>query len=309
MKKNYYRVMLGKKSVYASDCFDRGFIGLDNGYPFDLTGKLPGEWRTFNREFVPHFLELYPDKSKIAAGLASGVVWVVCKGILKGDIVLCPDGTGTYRIGEVTGDYTFVPDEPLLHQRQVHWLPVSIDRSDMPVDLKNSAGSIGTVCDLSHYRDVIEMLMGNAAVPKLFPTDEAVEDPAAFALEKHLEDFLVKNWIQTDLGKNYDIFEIEGQLVGQQYPTDTGPMDILAIRKDKKELLVVELKKGRASDAVVGQVLRYMGYAQQELAESNQTVRGVIIALDDDQRIRRALAVTPAIDFYRYQISFKLLKV
>lgn len=85
-------------------------------------------------------------------------------------------------------------------------------------------------------------------------------------------------------------------------------MSILAISKDKKRLLVVELKKGRASDAVVGQVLRYMGYVQEELAEDGQTVQGVIIALEDDQRIRRALAVVPNIVFYRYQISFKLLK-
>jgi restriction system protein len=70
----------------------------------------------------------------------------------------------------------------------------------------------------------------------------------------------------------------------------------------------VELKKGRASDAVVGQILRYMGFVQEELAEEEQSVRGVIIALDDDQRIRRALAVVPDIDFYRYQISFDLVK-
>lgn len=37
-------------------------------------------------------------------------------------------------------------------------------------------------------------------------------------------------------------------------------------------------------------------------------MRGVIIALEDDLRIRRALAVTPSIEFFRYQISFKLLK-
>lgn len=73
-------------------------------------------------------------------------------------------------------------------------------------------------------------------------------------------------------------------------------------------MLVVELKKGRASDVVVGQTLRYMGYVAQELAESGQTVRGIIIALEDDPRIRRALAMTPAIEFYRYQVNFKLIK-
>ena len=72
---------------------------------------------------------------------------------------------------------------------------------------------------------------------------------------------------------------------------------MLAIRKDKKELLVLELKKGRATDAVVGQVLRYMGYTVQELAEEGQIVKGAIIAFEDDQRLRRALAATPNIAF------------
>ena len=73
-------------------------------------------------------------------------------------------------------------------------------------------------------------------------------------------------------------------------------------------MLVVELKKGRASDAVVGQTLRYMSYVQEVLAENGQTVNGAIIALEDDQRIRRALAMVNNIQFYRYQISFKLVK-
>ncbi|CAB4903729.1 unannotated protein [freshwater metagenome] len=71
---------------------------------------------------------------------------------------------------------------------------------------------------------------------------------------------------------------------------------------------MIELKRGRASDSVVGQIQRYMGYVQEELAEPGQSVRGVIIALDDDKRIRRALAVAPNIEFYRYQIDFKLFK-
>jgi restriction system protein len=51
-----------------------------------------------------------------------------------------------------------------------------------------------------------------------------------------------------------------------------------------------------------------MGFVKVELAEPDQSVVGVIIALEDDIRIRRALAVVNGIDFYRYQISFKLLK-
>ena len=54
----------------------------------------------------------------------------------------------------------------------------------------------------------------------------------------------MQNWKSTELGKHYNIYEEDGEIVGQQYPSDTGPIDILAISsKDKKELLVVELKK------------------------------------------------------------------
>jgi restriction system protein len=174
--------------------------------------------------------------------------------------------------------------------------------------LRNSTGSVNTVTDISRYREELEKLIGGIPSPGTPVVDASVEDPTQFALEKHLEDFLVDNWAQTDLGKKYDIYQENGEPVGQQYPTDTGPLDILAISKDKKALLVVELKKGRASDAVVGQTLRYMGFVAEELAEDSQTVKGVIIALEDDQRIRRALAMSPNIEFYRYEVSFKLVR-
>ena len=174
--------------------------------------------------------------------------------------------------------------------------------------LRSATGSAGTVAEVSKYDTEIEALLGGAKPPSLIATDPEVEDASSFALEKHLEDFLVQNWSRTELGKGYDIYEEEGEIVGQQYLTDTGPLDILALSKDKKSLLVVELKKGRASDAVVGQVLRYMGFVQEALAETGQEVRGVIIAATDDPRIRRALSMTKNVEFYRFEVSFKLVK-
>jgi restriction system protein len=307
--RSYYRVMLGKKSIHAEKCFAENFIGIDDDTG-DLSGQLFDDWRSFNKKFIPIFLEAHPEKTKIAAGLACGMMWTVCKGIRTGDIVLCPDGGGRYRVGEVCGEYMYQPGGVLPHRRPVHWLSQTIERAAMSEGLRNSTGSVGTVCNLSRtgYSDEIEKLIGGVTAPKLISTDESVEDPSAFAMERHLEDFLVQNWKQTDLGKSYDIYQEDGEMVGQQYPTDTGPIDILAISKDKKELLVVELKKGRASDLVVGQTQRYMGYVLEELAEENQTVKGVIIALEDDLKIRRALLVARSISFYRYQISFKLVK-
>ena len=301
--------MLGPKSVHAEACFAGGFVGTDFGIHQDLTGRLSDEWRAFNKEFIPIYLEKWPNKTKIAAGLACGAIWTVSKGMAQGDVLLCPDGTGQNRVGEIAGGYTYAPGEILPHRRPVRWLDRTISRSDMSEGLRNSCGSIGTVSSISKHAEEIEQLLQGVAAPRIVSTDQTVEDPAAFALEKHLEDFLVQNWNGTELSRDFEIYEEDGERVGQQFPTDTGPIDILAISRDRKTLLVFELKKGRASDVVVGQLLRYMGFVQDELAEPEQTVRGVVIALEDDQRLRRALAMVPAIDFYRYEVSFKLVKV
>lgn len=306
--KSYYRIMLGGKSKHAETCFQGRFIGADYGIDEDLTGKLPENWREFNQAFIPIYLAKNPDKSKIAAGLACGMLHTVAKGIKIGDIVLCPNGSGSYWVGEVVSDYSYHPGDILPHRRQVQWYSKSIDRSEMSQELQNSTGSIGTVSNITKHFQEIEKLLADIPLPPKHIMDETVEDPTVFALEKHLEDFLVHNWPHTLLGKKYDIYEEEGEPIGRQYPSDTGHIDILAVSKDKKEILVVELKRGRASDVVVGQIQRYMGYVLEELTEPNQTVRGVIIALEDDLRLRRALKVASNIDFYRYQVSFKLFK-
>jgi restriction system protein len=306
--KEFYRVMLGRGSMHAQECREQGYIGAGFDVNEDLTNSLPEDWREFNKQFIPKYLEANPRKSRIAAGLSCGFLWTICKKIQIGDIVLSPDGKGRYIVGEVQSNYRYVPGAKQPHQRQVHWFDEMIDRSGMSEALKRSTGSIGTVSQISKYREELDgLIKGEAPKPVLISTDETVEDPTVFALEKHLEDFLIANWPQTPLGKEYDIYQEEDNF-GQQFPTDTGSIDILAISKDKQEVLVVELKKGRASDSVVGQIQRYMGYIAEEIAEEHQRVKGVIIALEDDLRIKRALKVAPNIDFYRYEVVFDLIK-
>ena len=300
--------MVGKGSKFYNQCYKDGFIGVDYEVYVDLKNELTDDWKEFNHFFIPKFMEILPEKSKIAAGLAGGATHTVCKGIKQGDIVLVPDGNGNYSVCEVTGPYEYHHGEILPHRRPVVWHKFIIPRDEMSESLRHSTGSAGTVSDISGYADEIEAFLGGGEQIKLISTDETIEDPSYFAMEKHLEEFLIANWTRTPLGKDYEIFCEEGEKVGQQYPTDTGNIDILAVSKDKNLLLVVELKKGRASDAVVGQILRYMGYVQDELAIPGQAVKGVIIAMEDDQRLKRALSMMPSIEFYRYEVSFKLQK-
>ena len=308
--RNFFQLRLGKGGAHVEECLTDGFVGVGWFGDTDLSNMLVAspDWRLFNKQMVPIYLKDHPAAAKVTAGLACGSTFTVCKGMLRGDIVLCPQGDNVYAVGEIASDYEYRKGGNLPHRRKVNWLNVKLNRTDFTTELRNATGHIGTVSNISRYSiELEERLAGKSAVT-LVSTDPTVEDPSIFALEKHLEDFLVANWRSTDLSKVYDIYEDSGEIVGQQYMTDTGPIDILAISKDRRELLVIELKKGRVSDVVVGQIQRYMGYAKDELCEEGQTVRGLIIGLADDNKLRRALSVTTNIDFYRYVVDFKLMK-
>lgn len=306
--RSYYQVRLGKSNIYAEECARDGYVGTGWFSDIDLTAPLnaAGDWRAYNKKMIPVYLETSPETKKIAAGLFCAFTYTVAKSILRGDIVLSPRGGNKYLVGEISGDYHYEAGSDTPHRRKIIWFKNNLEYDNFSLELKNSIGSIGTVTNLSKYGIELENLIAGNPITKVTVNDEDVEDPSVFALEEHLEDFLIANWGSTELSKRYDIFEVDGQPEGKQYPTDTGPIDILAISKDKKEILVIELKRGRVSDRVVGQIQRYMGFVKEELAEEGQIVRGAIIGLDDGLALRRALSVTQGIDFYRYQVSFKL---
>lgn len=52
-----------------------------------------------------------------------------------------------------------------------------------------------------------------------------------------------------------------------------------------------------------------MGYIFNNRTNSEQIVKGVIIATEEDAKLKDALVVASNIDFYRYELSFKLTKI
>jgi restriction system protein len=64
-----------------------------------------------------------------------------------------------------------------------------------------------------------------------------------------------------------------------------------------------------AADAVIGQIQRYMGFVREALLEPGQSVEGVIIAQEDDLRIRRTLFKARNIRFMKYRVEFHLESV
>ena len=125
-----------------------------------------------------------------------------------------------------------------------------------------------------------------------------------FYMEQQLEDFIIENWNETEFGKDYDLIYEEGDLKSQQYMTDIGRIDILAIDKKKGNYVVIELKRNQTSDDTVGQILRYMGWIQEKKGDEN--VKGIIVAGKFDEKLYYAQKRAKDIEIFTYEVNFSL---
>jgi hypothetical protein len=76
---------------------------------------------------------------------------------------------------------------------------------------------------------------------------------STFGLERYLHEFLVDNWQVTELGREWDLLEEDGEITGSYYDTEeVGEIDLLAKHRSENLWLVIELKRNQSSDDTVG---------------------------------------------------------
>ncbi|HLK14183.1 MAG TPA: endonuclease NucS domain-containing protein [Fimbriimonadaceae bacterium] len=134
--------------------------------------------------------------------------------------------------------------------------------------------------------DIPRAIVTYRKLPRALQTSGRPEEfEQTLFLEKDLEDFLESrlNLIEAGLVR-------EGR--GRQHPTTIGTIDLFA-RAANGDLVVIELKKGRASDKVFGQLCRYMGYVSREYHGGGNNVRGYIIGSEIDLKLTYAAWAVP----------------
>jgi len=154
--------------------------------------------------------------------------------------------------------------------------------------------SIKELLGLEKYTDVNNLLWFAFSHEGEGP-EEAIKSYGSISIEHDLRDFLEQNPFVIEKGL---------ALIQKEYDTkEVGKIDLLC--KDRKGThVVVELKKGRKSDEVVGQTLRYVGWVEKNL---DSKVRGIIIVNEPDPKLQYALRpLKNLIDLKYYKVNFEI---
>jgi len=97
--------------------------------------------------------EAYPEISDKIIGNWTGQLWRFTQQMQPGDLVVMPMHTspGRVAIGQITGPYEYRPaeDPGFRHVRRVTWMRTDVPRESFQPDLRNSIGSLLTVCELA----------------------------------------------------------------------------------------------------------------------------------------------------------------
>lgn len=132
------------------------------------------------------------------------------------------------------------------------------------------------------------------------------ESAQEFAYEKDLKNFLSKNLSIIEEGLT--LYDDDEGITGLEYEAGGRYIDILAIDKNN-DYVVIELKVSRGYDRVIGQLLRYIGWIKANLAESNQNVRGIIIARTITQDLKIACTQINKVNLFEYNLSVSLKEI
>ena len=126
---------------------------------------------------------------------------------------------------------------------------------------------------------------------------------AAFAAEAHLRDYLAQHLDLVEPGLKLYVDDDGND--GLEYNTRVvGRLDILA-QDERGGFVVIELKVSRGVDAVVGQVLRYMGWIRHHLADGAD-VRGVVVVQRASQKLRYAAVEVRSVEVMEYALALTL---
>ncbi len=293
---------------------------FDSIWKYDRTnGTIAIGWRkmdqlhnTSKKEALAAFDKAYPDDNLSRRSRDFNTIWRWYHEVSIGDVIIARKGTKrVIGLGFVKGNA--YRDDAKSKERRPQSKKVYPHFLDIEWFMTNEDEFEDPVFSPYVFRKTTEEKIISLELHKLIPGfesetgDHVSEAPdQEFGLEKILRDFLFTNFTQI-FPSNLALYEDPEGKPAKEYRTGVGPIDLLAFETTTNSFVVIELKKGRDTDKVVGQILRYMGWVNENMCKSGQIVKGIIVCKERGEKIRLALTMTKNITVKEYRMQFEMV--
>ena len=288
-----------EKKIWGIHTYDEALFLKDD--------KMAIGWKEFgnlreipaNRDdFKKKYVQIYPDASKGAVATCAGMLYRFCHEVQIGDYVVYPSKSDRMiNIGEITGDYEFVPDaHEYVQQRNVKWLK-HIPRTSFSQGALYEIGSALSFFAVKNYADEFLSALDKGFKKHAAANDE--DDTVGATAEDIIES--TKDFILKELSRNlkgYALEEFVADLLrAMGYRTTVSPqggdsgIDITAYKDELPPRILVQVKsqdsdikettiqslKGAMREGDYGLFVTLSNYTKnaQKYLESTPIIRGI----------------------------------
>ena len=249
-------------------------------------------------DFKKKYVQVYPDASKGAVATCAGMLYRFCHEVQIGDYVVYPSKSDRMiNIGEISGDYEYVPDaHEYVQQRNVKWLK-HIPRTSFSQGALYEIGSALSFFAVKNYADEFLSALDKGFKKHAAANDE--DDTVGATAEDIIES--TKDFILKELSRNlkgYALEEFVADLLrAMGYRTTVSPqggdsgIDITAYKDELPPRILVQVKsqdsdikettiqslKGAMREGDYGLFVTLSNYTKnaQKYLESTPIIRGI----------------------------------
>ena len=288
-----------EKKIWGIHTYDEALFLKDDkmAIGWKEIGNLP-EISANRDDFKKKYVQVYPDASKGAVATCAGMLYRFCHEVQIGDYVVYPSKSDRIiNIGEITGDYEFVPDaHEYVQQRNVKWLK-HIPRTSFSQGALYEIGSALSFFAVKNYADEFLSALDKEFKKHAAASDE--DDTVGATAEDIIES--TKDFILKELSRNlkgYALEEFVADLLrAMGYRTTVSPqggdsgIDITAYKDELPPRILVQVKsqdsdikettiqslKGAMREGDYGLFVTLSNYTKnaQKYLESTPIIRGI----------------------------------